>query len=117
MAASYQPHLGFDTLGFAQALIAKGYERERAEALSVVIRDHVINGLTTNDFVQNEIDKVKVEIDKVRNEIDKVKIELKAEITASEVRMTQTTGKMLAFAVGVMLAGIPIIQALITKLG
>jgi len=121
MAASYQPNLAFDTLGFAQALIAKGYEREDAEALSVVIRDHVVNGLATNDFVDRSVQDAKVElkneIDKVRNEIDKAKVELKNEIIMAENRTLQTTGKMLAFAVGVMLAGIPIIQALLARLG
>jgi len=66
MAASYQPHLGFDTLGFAQTLIAKGDKREAAETLSVIIRDHVVNGLATNDFVDKTVQDAKVEL---KNEI------------------------------------------------
>jgi|GEM_PF-3456513 len=59
---AYQPNLGFDTLEFAQALIAKGYERDKAEALSLVVRDYVISGLATNGFVEAGNEKIRAEI-------------------------------------------------------
>jgi len=124
MATTYS-HVAFGTLAYAHAL-----------ALAVVTRDFVMSSQATNDFVdktvqdaknelKTEIDKVragiKSEIDKIRVEIDKVRIELKTEIkyeiSSRERRMTMTMGKLIAFAVGVMLAGIPIIQVLIGKPG
>jgi len=115
----------FDTLAYTKALVDRGYERDKAEALAEAQREFFVKELASEDFVSAEIDKakteLKVEIDKVRSEIDKLRTELKAEIKveikAVENRLIQTTGKMLAFAVGVMLAGIPIIQALLAKLG
>jgi len=60
--AAYHPNLGFDTLEFAQALIAKGYEQKQAEALAVIVRDYVISGLATNGFVAAENEKIRSEI-------------------------------------------------------
>jgi len=125
MAASYQPNLGFDTLGFAQALIAKGYEQKQAEALAVVTRDFVIRGMATNEFVHTAIQEAKTEIShkiekeitEVKHEIEKVKDSIEHKITASENKMMRVNAAMLAFVTGIILAGIPIIQAVIAKLG
>jgi len=106
MATTY-PHLAFDTLAYAQALVSRGFEQKQAEALAVVTRDFVISGQATNEFVDKAIQDAKNEI----------KQEVRVEIARLENRMTMTTGKMLAFAVGVLLAGIPIIQALLARLG
>jgi len=159
MATVYS-HLAFDTLAYAQALIARGFEQKQAEALAVVTRDFVVSGQATNEFVQKEVQESKQElkqdIAEVRQEIADVKQELKqeivdvkqelkqeiaevrqeiadvkqelekliirldskidTEIALLENRINRANAKMLAFAVGIMLAGIPIIQVLLAKL-
>jgi len=42
---------------------------------------------------------------------------VEAKVTAAENRLVKIFGKMLAIAVGAILAGIPIMQALLQKLG
>jgi len=100
----------FDTLAYTKALVDRGYERDKAEALAEAQREFFVKELASEDFVRAEIDKV-------RSEIDKVKVELKNEIIMAENRTLQTTGKMLAVAVGILLAGIPIIQVFLARLG
>jgi len=82
----------FDTLGYAKYLAENGFEKNQAEALAEANYEFLMNDLATKEFVRHEI-------------------------TAAEMRITQSTGKMIAVAVGVMLAGIPIIQALLARLG
>jgi len=137
--ATYQPNLGFDTLGFAQALIARGFEQKQAEAMAVVTRDYVISGMATNEFVHaaireakaeikqeitkvlHKLDKIDTEVtkldSKIDTEIEKAVTKLEREITASENRMMRVIAAMLAFVTGIILAGIPIIQTIIAKLG
>jgi len=82
----------FDTLGYAKFLANKGVEAKVAEALAEANYEFLVNDLATKEFVHNEI-------------------------TAAENRIGKMFGKMLAVAVGAILAGIPIIQALLQKLG
>jgi len=89
----------FDTLGYAKFLAEHGFEKTQAEALAEANYEFLINDLATKEFVHTENEKIR------------------HEITATEMRITQTIGKMLAVAVGVILAGIPIIQALLARLG
>jgi len=126
----------FDTLAYAKALTDRGYERDKAEALAEVQREFFVKELASEEFVSNEIEKAVTTLDnkidtavttldnkieKLDNKIDTAvtmlnnKIEFT--ITASENRMMKVNAKMLAFAVGVMLAGIPIIQAVLAKFG
>jgi len=98
-----QPNLAFDTLAYVQALVARGFEQKQAESLVVVTRDFVISGQATNAFVQSEIKEAKSE--------------LKHEMALLENRLNKANAKMLAFAVTVILAGIPIVQAFLQKLG
>jgi len=121
----------FDTLAYTKALVDRGYERDKAEALAEAQREFFVKDLASEDFVRAELGKVKTKlqakIDKVRAEIDKAvtrldhKIDtgnekIRHEITASEKRMTMTIGKMLAFAVGVILAAPPLIEAFLQRL-
>jgi len=89
----------FDTLGYAKYLAENGFEKNQAEALAEANYGFLMNDLATKEFVHREIEKTR------------------HEITAAEMRITQSTGKMIAVAVGVLLAGIPIIQALLARLG
>jgi len=133
----------FDTLGYVKTLTRKGYEREKAEALAEAQQEFFAKDVASENFVRDELEKatnklenkieqegarlenkIEQEIAKLDNKIAKLdnKIEreiekLRHEITASEKRMTMATGKMLAFAVGVILAGLPIIQAILAKMG
>jgi len=122
----------FDTLAYTKALVDRGYERDKAEALAEAQREFFVKELASEDFVRAECEKVRAEIDKVRAEFEtkleqvatrldhKIDTEIEKirhEITASEKRMTMTIGKMLAFAVGVILAAPPLIQALLQRLG
>jgi len=139
MATTYQPNLAFDTLGFSEALIAMGHDPKLAKDLAVVTRDYVIGGMATNNFVhtvvqeakteiKQEINEVSQEITKAKHELEKAIVKLDSkidtenekirhEITASENRMNKTNAKMLAFFTGIILAGIPIIQVVLAKLG
>jgi len=103
----------FDTLAYTKALVDRGYERDKAEALAEAQREFFVKELASEDFVRAEIDKAKNEL---KHDIEKVDNKISLEIANLEKRMIMTTGKMLAVAVGILLAGIPIIQALITKL-
>jgi len=115
----------FDTLAYAKALTDRGYERDKAEALAEAQREFFVKELASEDFVSNEIEKAVTTLDnkieKLDNKIDTAvtmlnnKIEFT--ITASENRMMKANAKMLTFAVGAILAGFPIIQALLAKLG
>jgi len=96
--ATAHPNLAFDTLAYVQALVARGFEQKQAEALAVVTCDFVISGQATNEFVQSEIREVK---SKLKHEMALLKLSI---------------GKMIGAAVGVLLAGIPIIQVLLSKL-
>jgi len=89
----------FDTLGYAKFLTSKGVEVKVAEALAEANHEFLINDLATKEFVHNEIEKVR------------------HEIAASENRLLRSIGKMLVAAVGVILAGIPIVLSLAQKLG
>jgi len=86
----------FNTLGFAKFLADNGFEKKQAEALAEAYYEFQINDLATKEFVRSELQR---------------------ENALLEKRMTMTMGKMITVAVGVMLAGIPIIQAVIAKLG
>jgi len=46
MATMYN-HYSFDTLGFAKALIDKGYERKQAEALAEVTKEYIMQEIAT----------------------------------------------------------------------
>jgi len=82
----------FDTLGYAKFLAENGFEKNQAEALAEANYEFLINDLATKEFVRTEI-------------------------MALENRQNRANAKLVVFATGVILAGIPIIQALITKLG
>jgi len=84
----------YDSLGYAKTLVKRGVEPKVAEAFAETNQEYyetVIDDLATKEFVRHEI-------------------------TSLEKRMTMTIGKMLAFAVGVILAGIPIILAIMQRL-
>jgi len=89
----------FDTLGYAKFLAEKGFKKEQAEALAEANYEFLINDLATKEFVHNENEKIR------------------REIVEAEKRMTMTMGKLIAFAIGIILAGAPIIQALLNRLG
>jgi len=93
----------FDTLGYAKFLAEKGVEPKVAEALAEANYEYLVNDLATKEFVHNEIERA---VGKLENKI-----------TSSENKMMRINAAMLAFAVGILLAGIPIIQAVMNKLG
>jgi len=70
-------HYSFDTLAYTKALIEKGYERDKAEALAEAQRDFFVNDLATKDFVQDAVQKATTEI---KAEIKQETIEIKHEI-------------------------------------
>jgi len=86
----------FDTLGYAKFLAENGFEKEQAEALAEANYEFLINDLATKEFVRAELQR---------------------ENALLETRLMHSMGKMIAVAVGVMLAGIPIIQAALSKPG
>jgi len=130
--ANLHPNFAFDTLAFVKSLTDKGYDREMAEALAEAQRDFFSQNLATKETVQNaaltteaafrqEITKTEGKLEqkivetesKLRQEIEKVHYE----VVASENRMMKSNAKMAAFAVGVLLAAPPLIQAIFQRLG
>jgi len=110
----------FDTLAYTKALVDRGYERDKAEALAEAQREFFVKELASEEFVKAEIEKAKAEtkheLEKVSNKLDN-KIErenekIRHEITASENRMMRVNAALIAFAI----AAIPIIQVLLSKL-
>jgi len=81
----------FDTLGYAKFLAENGFAKEQAEALAEANYEFLINDLATKEFVRNEI-------------------------YALENRLLKALGKMIAVATGVIVAGIPIILAVMQRL-
>jgi len=82
----------FDTFGYASFLASKGIEAKTAEALTDANHEFLINNLATKDFVHTEV-------------------------TASENRIVKSVGRMLAVAVAAILVSIPIVMAIVQKLG
>jgi len=76
----------FDTLGYAKSLASKGVDAKVAEALAEANHEYLINDLATKDFVHSEIKE-------------------------AENSLLKAMGKMIAVATGIILAGIPLIQA------
>jgi len=115
----------FDTLAYTKALVERGYERDKAEALAEAQREFFVKELASEDFVKSEIEKSTVKLEgkigqldsKIEQEVTRLENKIELEISQLEKRMMLAMGKMLAFAVGVILAGIPIIQAVINRLG
>jgi len=126
----------FDTLAYTKALVERGYERDKAEALAEAQREFFVKELASEDFVKAEIEKSTAKLEgrigqldnkieqevtkldsKIEQEVAKLDNKIELEISQLEKRMMLAIGKMLAFAVGVILAGIPIIQAVINRLG
>jgi len=69
--ATLHYNAAFDTLAFAQALIAQGVEQKTAEALAASTRDYVIKGLATNDSVQILVHEAKTELKHDIENLDK----------------------------------------------
>jgi|GEM_PF-1442699 len=114
---------------FVKELASEDFVRNEIEKAVTTLDKKIDTAVATLDNkiekLDNKIDTAVATLDnkieKLDNKIDTAVTMLNSKIeftiTASENRMMKTNAKMLAFAVGVMLAGIPFIQALLAKLG
>ena len=77
----------FDGLTFKQGLTKVGYPDDQAEALSALIRDHVVgNAATKEDLLHTE--------QRLNEKIDRIEERLRAEINTLGQKMTIQLGSM-----------------------
>ncbi|MDQ3561289.1 MAG: CCDC90 family protein [Pseudomonadota bacterium] len=77
----------FDGLTFKQGLTKVGYPDDQAEALSALIRDHVVgNAATKEDLLHTE--------QRLNAKIDRIEERLRAEINTLGQKMTIQLGSM-----------------------
>lgn len=87
----------FDGLTFKQGLTNVRIPDDQAEALSALIRDHVVgNSATKDDVVRTE--------QRLNDRIGQVEERLRSEIKQLENAMTIKIGSMFIVAVGILLA-------------
>ena len=101
---SNNPMGAFDGLTFKQGLTKVGYPDDQAEALSALIRDHVVGNAATKDDLLNIEQRLNERIDRVEERLKSEIALSRSEMKQLEHRMTVRLGSMVAAAVVLIVA-------------
>jgi hypothetical protein len=94
----------FDGLTFKQGLTKVGFPDDQAEALSALIRDHVVGNAATKDDLLGAEQRLNEKIERVQERLKAEMTLLRSEMKQSEQRMTIRLGSMVAAAVVLIVA-------------
>lgn len=98
----------FDGLTFKQGLTKVGVPADQAEAISALIRDHVVGNAATKDDLLHLEAQLNEKIDRVEErlkfEIKQLDHRLTAELTQLNQSMTIKLGSLIALGVAIVVA-------------